>query len=25
MDRIARLSPKKATELIAKQMGDLLG
>ncbi|MWB97111.1 SDR family NAD(P)-dependent oxidoreductase [Agromyces seonyuensis] len=25
MDRIARLSPKRATELIAKQMGDLLG
>ena len=25
MDKLARLSPKKATETIAKQMGDLLG
>lgn len=25
MDRLSRLSPKKATEIIAKQMGDLLG
>lgn len=25
MDKLSRLSPKKATEIIAKQMGDLLG
>ena len=25
MDKMARLSPKKAAETIAKQMGDLLG